>query len=94
MKHFFWLSAAAYVVLYFYAAYIYDGFSMTLAIAIFVAVCGLLYWQNKRKAQDAETVSRVDNKVSINTKPLSIWSSPLPYIGIAAVVVLIIGMRL
>lgn len=97
MKHFFWLSAAAYVFLYFYAAWIYDGFSMTLAIALFLLVSGFFYWRHKRKMalQAADTqVSQPEVNATVNTQPISLWRSPLPYIGIAAVIIIFVGTQL
>lgn len=97
MKHFFWLSAAAYIVLYFYAAWIYEGFSMTLAILIFLVVSGLIYWRHKRKiAIQAERSENFEphQPIPINTKPLSLWRSPLPYIGLVAVVIVVFWTQL
>lgn len=97
MKHFFWLSAAAYVFLYFYAAWIYEGFSMTLAIVIFVLVAAFFYWRHKRKL-----TARSNDKPSVDvklqaaeyTQPLSLWRSPLPYIGIVALLIMFVGSQL
>lgn len=97
MKHFFWLSAAAYVFLYFYAAWIYEGFSMTLAIVIFVLVIAFFYWRHKRKL-----TARSNGKPSVDvklqaaeyTQPLSLWRSPLPYIGIVALLIMFVGSQL
>ena len=97
MKHFFWLSAAAYVFLYFYAAWIYEGFSMTLAIAIFILVTGFFYWRHKRKAALQHSNagdSSVQRPVNVDTQPLSLWRSPLPYIGIIAVMIILFGSQL
>ena len=97
MKHFFWLSVAAYVFLYFYAAWLYDGFSMTLAISLFVAVVGFLSWRHRRKlAKNTESNVQTDptTQISIDTQPLSLWHSPLPYIGIIAVIAIVFIMRL
>jgi MFS superfamily sulfate permease-like transporter len=97
MKYFFWLSAFTYVVLYFYTAWIYEGFSMTLAIIIFVLVTAFFYWRHKRKvALQAKLQSQpqTSNHSLVNTRPLSFWQTPIPYVGIAAVVIILVGFRL
>jgi hypothetical protein len=97
MKHFFWLSAAAYVFLYFYAAWIYEGFSMTLAIVIFVLVTAFFYWRHKRKLTasiDGKKMVDVKVQVAEYTQPLSLWRSPLPYIGIVALLIMFVVSQL
>lgn len=96
MKYFFWLSAALYVAVYFYAAWIYDGFSMPVAIIIFAMVVGFFYWRYKRyqTVQAEQKLASHSTSNHIDRKPLSLWRSPIPYIGIAALVVIFIGMRL
>ena len=94
MKQFFWLSAGAYVFLYFYAAYIYEGFSMTLAIVLFVGVCGFFFWRHKRKGAKTAVSTPVQAVNNSDTKPLSLWHSPLPYIGILAIGLIGIGIWL
>lgn len=97
MKYFFWLSATAYVVLYFLTAWIYEGFGMPLAIFIFVLVTAFIYWQYKRKvAHEAKLRLQpvTSNHLQTDTRPLSLWQSPIPYIGIASVIIIYVGSRL
>lgn len=97
MKYFFWLSGAAYVFVYFYAAWIYDGFSIPVAIFFFALFVIFIYWRYQRfKAQEAQQQlePQTTSMGNVNIKPLSLWRSPIPYIGVVAVVVIIVGMRL
>ncbi|WP_100656601.1 hypothetical protein [Alteromonas flava] len=94
MKVFFWLSGAAYVFLYFWAAYIYEGFDMWLAIALFVATLAMVYWQRKRSQRRQSLLmdtAPVNQSVEPNQtpQPLSLWSSPLPYMLILVTVILV-----
>lgn len=89
MKYFFWLGALAYVFVYFYAAWTYEGFSMTLAIIIFVALLAFLYWRYQRHLVHLENQQAQPQvvKKSAPAKNLSIWSSPLPYMLVLAIFV-------
>lgn len=93
MKYFFWLGVLAYVFVYFYAAWVYEGFSMPLAIFIFVALVGFVYWRYKRHIvhqaqQQAEQHLQAQNPTkSTPPKSLSVWSSPLPYMLVLAAIV-------
>lgn len=91
------MSGALYVAVYFYAAWIYDGFSMPVAIIVFVMVTGFCYWQYRRYLeQEAKHHSQpqTTSPQQVSRPTLSFWRSPLPYIAVAAVVVIVIGMRL
>jgi Ca2+/Na+ antiporter len=95
MKYFFWLSAAAYVVLYFYTAYIYEGFSMTLAIVLFVVFVAFLYWRHKRNEANKKQQAQMNIQHSHEeVPPLSVWQSPLPYVALLAAIVLLVGFQL
>ncbi len=97
MKEFFWAVVAAYVFLYFYAAWLYDGFSVYLAVSLFVALIANIYWLKKRKAKRAEQVPESvasPPPIKVDTKPLSLWRSPLPYMLIFVAVVLFTAVKL
>lgn len=97
MKYFFWLSAALYVAVYFYAAWIYDGFSMPLAIFIFLLVLAFFYWRYKRylALQARQQLEPEAFKHSpMKRQTLSLWRSPVPYAGILALVVIVIAIRM
>ena len=95
MKVFFWMGAATYVVLYFYTAYLYEGFSMTLAIILFVFAVAFFYWRRKRSiAIEAEKSTSTAQYKHEEVPPLSVWQSPLPYIAVIALIVLVIGFQL
>ncbi|WP_100643079.1 hypothetical protein [Alteromonas facilis] len=85
MKVFLWFVGFAYVFLYFYAAWIYEGFDMWLAILIFATVTGLIIYSRKRSARRAaaenEHAAEAGSDViqSEPAAPLSLWRSPLPY---------------
>jgi uncharacterized membrane protein YraQ (UPF0718 family) len=84
MRGFFWILVGIYVLLYFYAVYLYEAFSVWLILALLVAIA-VSYWMYQKKDTLGEQVHHVD----VDTQPLSIWQSPFPYIGITAVGVLI-----
>lgn len=97
MKYFFWLSALAYVFVYFYAAWVYEDFTMPVAIFFFVLFVGFVYWRYKRHIahqalQQSQTTT--DNPAAVDRPELSLWRSPLPYIAVIALVVIIIGFQL
>ncbi|WP_026377409.1 hypothetical protein [Aestuariibacter salexigens] len=86
MRVFFWASVLTYLFLYFWAAYLYEGFDMGLAILIAVVFFAALgVWLKRRKAQPQEVAQPVGRDAD-DTKPLSIWQSPLPYMVIAIAV--------
>lgn len=89
MKEFFWAIIAAYVFLYFYAAWLYDGFSIYLALGLFVLLVGQVYWWKKRKAnqqvQSEEPAVVVEKP---DATPISVWRSPLPYMLILGIIVI------
>ena len=92
MKEFFWAIIAIYVLLYFYAAWLYEGFNLAFATGLFLLVCGHLFWWRKRKNTqrddeqgDGDSLQTV---ASPDVSPLSIWRSPLPYMVIIAIVVI------
>ncbi|MBT0585513.1 hypothetical protein [Alteromonas oceanisediminis] len=83
MKEFFWAIIAVYVLLYFYAAWLYDGFNLGFATAVFIAVCAHLFWWRKRKQKQniaKQDVSEETQRVAApDASPISMWRSPLPY---------------
>lgn len=93
MKYFFWLGVLAYVFVYFYAAWVYEGFSMPLAIVIFVLLVSFVYWRYKRhielqaQQQAQQHLQAQSPTKSEPPKNLSIWSSPLPYMAILVIIV-------
>ncbi|WP_395340417.1 hypothetical protein PN836_016820 [Ningiella sp. W23] len=103
MKYFFYLSIAPYAFVYFYAAWIYDGFSMPVAIVGFIVSVGLFYYLYKahmRRAeqQQIEARARAESAVaqthSADRNSLSLWKSPLPYIGLLALLAIYFGFKL
>lgn len=97
MKYFFWLSALLYVAVYFYAAWIYDGFSMPVAIIIFVLVFGFCYWRYKRHiaaAAQQQLTQQTSSAAPIDRPTLSFWRSPIPYIAVLGAVAIVIAVRL
>lgn len=94
MKYFFWLGISAYVFLYFFAAWVYDDFSMPVAIALFVMMVAFVYWRYQRHLQlQAELLSQ-DSPPAVrpaNRPTLSIWHSPIPYVAVFAIVVIMLG---
>lgn len=97
MKYFFWLSSLAYVFVYFYAAWIYDGFPMPVAIIGFIVFVGFIYWRYKRHLvlqAELEQKPHSEGIAHAPTKPLSIWRSPVPYVGAIALIALFIGFQL
>ncbi len=80
MRGFFWIIIAIYVFLYFYAVWLYDEFSIWMALAIIVAIGTQIYFVRKRKEVLGDEVAQ---PVRVETKPMSIWQSPFPYIGVA-----------
>lgn len=77
MRGFFWILIAIYIFLYFYAVYLYEEFSVWLIIALFVAIA-VSFWVYKNKG----ALSKQVHHVEVEAKPLSLWQSPFPYIGI------------
>ncbi|MFC4699234.1 hypothetical protein ACFO4O_03565 [Glaciecola siphonariae] len=97
MKYFFWLSGLAYVFVYFYAAWIYDGFSMPVAIIVFLLSAAFVYWRYKRHlADEAQLQSQIQNRAvdQASRKPMSIWRSPFPYVGIIALIAIVVGFQI
>lgn len=96
MKEFFWAVVAAYVFLYFYAAWLYDGFSVYLAVSLFVALIAHIWWLKKRKSkrQEAQEEAPIAPQPKPDTSPVSLWYSPLPYMVILAVAAIVGGVIL
>jgi membrane protein implicated in regulation of membrane protease activity len=95
MKYFFWLSAALYVAVYFYAAWIYDGFSMPLAIFIFILVVGFFYWRYKRYVEvqaKQQSEPELFQHSPMQRQEMSFWRSPIPYVGILALVIIFVAL--
>lgn len=84
MRHFFWIIIVIYAFLYFYAVYLYDEFNLGIAFGIFAAVVAQFYYARKKMAQhEADIAAGKLVAKETETKPLSFWSSPFPYVGIA-----------
>ena len=80
MRGFFWIIIAIYVFLYFYAVWLYEEFSIWMALAIVLAIGLQVYFMKKRK----DILSgELQQPVKVEMKPMSILQSPFPYIGIA-----------
>ncbi|MDM7859519.1 hypothetical protein QTP81_02725 [Alteromonas sp. ASW11-36] len=97
MKEFFWAVVAAYVFLYFYAAWLYDGFSVYLAVSLFIALVANIYWLKRRKDKHTKQVSETAESappIKVDTQPISLWRSPLPYMGILIIAVVLIVINL
>ena len=54
MRGFFWIIIAIYVFLYFYAVWLYEEFSIWMALAIVIAIGLQVYFLKKRKEELAE----------------------------------------
>lgn len=80
MRGFFWIIIAIYVFLYFYAVWLYEEFSIWMALAIVIAIGLQVYFMKKRKEVLAE---QEQAPVKVEMKPLSFWKSPFPFLGIA-----------
>lgn len=90
MKEFFWAVIAAYVILYFYAAWLYDGFSIYLAVGLFAMLIGHLYWWKKRKAKQSGGAHEQEQVVEKpDATPISVWRSPIPYMLILGLVIVV-----
>lgn len=88
MQWFFWAIVVAYIFLYFFAAYLYDGFSFPMAIGLFGLIGFGVYWQRRKN----KVVPDEPQPAPVNhapAEPLSIWQSPIPYMGVLAVCVLV-----
>ncbi|MBE1287728.1 MAG: hypothetical protein GJ671_08440 [Alteromonadaceae bacterium] len=84
MRQFFWIIIAIYALLYFYAVYLYDEFNLGIAFGIFAAIIAQFYYARKKLAQhEADVASGKLVTKEAKVKPLSFWSSPFPYVGIA-----------
>jgi hypothetical protein len=84
MRQFFWVIIAIYALLYFYAVYLYDEFNLGIAFGIFAAILAQFYYARKKLAQhEADIASGKLVVKEAKAKPLSFWSSPFPYVGIA-----------
>lgn len=84
MRQFFWIIIAIYALLYFYAVYLYDEFNLGIALGIFAAIIAQFYYARKKLAQhEADIASGKLVTKESKVKPLSFWSSPFPYVGIA-----------
>ena len=96
MKEFFWAVVAAYVFLYFYAAWLYDGFSVYLAVSLFIALILHVLWLKKRKAKQQQSEEEKPQVAPPrpDTTPMSVWHSPLPYMVILAIAAIMGGVFL
>ena len=81
MKGFFWAVIAVYLLLYFYAVYLYEGFTLVSALGVLV-IMGVVGWLlfkgwSKTGADDAKAAKeRVEMRW---------YQSPFPYLLLAII---------
>ena len=83
MRSFFWIIIFIYVLLYFYAVYLYDEFNLVVAAGIFIAVVAQFWYARKKMSRhEADLAAGKLKATTVESKPLSFWSSPFPYVGL------------
>ena len=90
MKFFFYSVIGIYLMLYFYAVWVYEGFTLVTALSVLVTL-GVLGWLLVRgwASKGPRDISEANATDTLTSSSMQWYQSPFPYILLIGIVALV-----